>query len=115
MVGELADRGAAGRADGDGGEQLRLQQPDDEPDAAAPAQAVAAHVVAGADDAHLTVLVVLDEDHALDLDLLGLDERGDGVEVALGDVEVLVGAHEDVVRVVAHLGSLPVVLGWGVA
>ncbi len=105
MVGELPDGGAAGGPDGHRCEQLRLEQPDDEPDAAAPAETVTTHVVARADDADVAVLVVLDEDHPLDLHLARRDERGDGVEVALGGIEVLVGAYEDVMRLVAHLRS----------
>ncbi len=110
MVGELPDGGAAGGADGHRREELGLQQPDDEPDATAPAEAVTTHVIARADDAHVAVLVMLDEDHPLDLDLARLDERGDGVEVALGGIEILVGANEDVMRRMAHLRSFRV--GW---
>lgn len=87
VVGELPDHGAARRTHRDRGEQLGLQQPDDEPHPGTPAEAVPAHVIAGADEADLTVLVVLHEDHALHLDRARLHQRGDGVEIVLGGVE----------------------------
>ena len=75
MVHELADEAAGRGADGDGGEQRRRRQADEHADAAAPAEALAAEVVAGLADVDLAVRVALDEDHALGPDLLLLDER----------------------------------------
>ena len=80
---------AAGRgADGDGGEQRRRRQADEHADAAAPAEALAAEVVAGLADVDLAVRVALDEDHALGPDLLLLDELHQRVEVLLGRLQL---------------------------
>jgi hypothetical protein len=109
MVGELADHAAAGPAHCDRGEQLRLEQADEQPDPRPPGKPVTPQMIGGADDRHLAVLVMLDEQHALDLDLAGLDQGGDPLEVQLGARELLVGADYDLV-VLAH-ESDPAALG----
>ena len=102
MIGELADHTAAGPADRHSRQKLGLQEPNHEPDTRAPGKTVPPHVVARAHNAHLTVLVVLHEDHTLNVDLLGLNQGGHRVEIPLCDAEVLVGADEDVKGVVTH-------------
>ena len=87
VLGELADHAAGGGADGDRREQRRRGEADQDADAAAPAHALAAEVVAGLRDADLAALVVLDEDHAVALDLLVLDELHELVEVLLGRLD----------------------------
>ena len=82
VIDELADHPARDRADRDRREQRRREQPDREPDPAAPAHPLAAEVVAGLPHRDAAVLRVRDEDHALDLDLLLLDERDQRLEVA---------------------------------
>ena len=96
---ELADQAAGRGADGDRGEQRRRRQADEHADAAAPAEALAAEVVAGLADVDLAVRVVLDEDHALGPDLLLLDERYQRVEVLLGRLHCRIGGHDHVVGV----------------
>ena len=105
VLGELADDAAGGGADGDRGEQRRRGEADQDAHAAAPAHALAAEVVAGLRDADLAALVVLDEDDALALDLLVLDELHQLVEVLLGCLDALIAGHDDRERV-AHW-SLP--------
>ena len=95
VLGELADDAAGGGADGDRGEQRRRGQADEDADAAAPAHALAAEVVAGLRDADLAALVVLDEDDALALDLLVLDELHQPVEILLGRLDGRVAGHDD--------------------
>jgi hypothetical protein len=105
VLGELADDAAGRRADCRRGEQRRRRQADQDADAAAPAHALAAEVVAGLRDADPAVLVVLDEDHALALDLLVLDELDQPVEVLLGRLDGLVAGH-DHIEPVSHDPSL---------
>ena len=83
------------------GEQRRRRQADEHADAAAPAHALAAEVVAGLRDADLAALVVLDEDQALALDLLVLDELHEPVEVLLGRLDGRIRGHDERERV-AH-------------
>ena len=109
VLGELADDAAGGRADGRRGQQRRRGQADQDAHAAAPAHALAAEVVAGLRDADLAALVVLDEDDALALDLLVLDELHQPIEVLLGRLDALIAGHDDRERV-AHW-SLPGPLG----
>ena len=107
VVHELADEAAGRGADGDGGEQRRSRQADEHADAAAPAQALAAEVVAGLADVDLAVHVALDEDHALGADLLLLDERYQRVEVLLGRLQRRIGCHDHVVAVTHGLPLRP--------
>ena len=100
----LPTHAAGGGADGDRAEQRRREEADDDADAAAPAQALAAEVVAGLADLDLAVGVVRDEDHALGPDLLVLDELHEPVEVLLGRLDGRVAGHDDV-EGVAHRSS----------
>ena len=74
MVDEPADHPACDRADGDRGEHRRREQADGEPDAATPAGALPATVVASLPDGDASVLAMRDEDDALDRDLLRLHQ-----------------------------------------
>jgi hypothetical protein len=104
VLGEPADQAAGGGADRDRAEQGRREQADQEADAAAPAQALAAQVVARLGHGDLATLVFFDEDDAFALDLLALDQLHEPVKVLLGRLDGRVAGHDDVIRV-AH-GSL---------
>ena len=107
VVHELADQTAGRGADGDGGQERRSREADEHADAAAPAEALAAEVVAGLADVDLAVRVALDEDHALGADLLLLDERYQPVEVLLGRLRCRIRGHDHVVAVTHGLPLRP--------
>jgi hypothetical protein len=106
VVGELAHDAAGGGADDHRGKQGRREQADHEADAAAPPETLATGVVAGVQEGDAAVLLVRDEDDALDLDLLRLDELAHAVEVLVCGVDVLVGSYQYVHGAVAHGVSL---------
>ena len=89
VLGELADQRAGRSAHDHRGQHRRGDQTDEETDAAAPAHALAAQVVAGLVDDDLALLVFLDQDHAVGLDLLALDELHQRVEVLLRRLDSL--------------------------
>jgi hypothetical protein len=95
VPGEPADEAAGGGADGDRGQQRWSREADEHAHAAAPAHALAAEMVTGLGHADLAALVVLDEDEALALDLLVLDESHEPVEVLLGRLGGRVRGHDD--------------------
>ena len=111
VLGELPDDAAGGRADGGRGEQRRRRETDQDAYAAAPAHALAPEVVAGLRHADLAALVVLDEDHALALDLLVLDELHQPVEVLLGRLSGRICGHDDRERVAHWSPSLILAMG----
>ena len=106
-IGELPDQTARGGADHDRAEQRRREEPDDQARAGAPAEPLAAQVVAVLDDGDVAVGVVSDEDRALDLDLLVLDDLHEPVEVPRRRVDVLIGGDEDVGHRVSHVIAPP--------
>ena len=105
VLGEPADDAAGRGADGDGASSGGAARPTSDADAAAPARALAAQVVAGVGDVDLAGLVAADQDHAVGPDLLLLDELAQLVEVLLGRLERRVGGQDQVVGV-AHNASL---------
>ncbi len=107
VVHELADEAAGRGSYRDGGEQRRRRQADEHADAAAPAEALTAEVVAGLADVDLAVRVALDEDHALGADLLRLDQRYQGVEVLLRRLRRRIRGHDHVVGVTHGLPLRP--------
>ena len=102
VAGESADHPARDRPDGDRREQRRREQANREPDPAAPACPLAAEVVARLLHGDAAVLRVRDEDHALDLDFLLLDERDERLEVLRRLVDVAVARDEDIRRRLRH-------------
>ena len=107
VVHELADDSSGGGADGDGGQERRSREADEDADAASPAQALAAEVVAGLAHVDLAVLVTRDEDHALGPDLLLPDERHQRVEVLLRRLQLRIRCHDHVVTVTHGLPLRP--------
>ncbi len=105
VVGESADHPARDRPDRDRREHRRREQAHREPDAAAPACPLAAEVVARLLHGDAAVFRVRDEDHALDLDFLLLDERDERLEVLRRLVDVLVTGNEDIGGCLSHQGS----------
>jgi hypothetical protein len=78
-----ADEAAGCGPDGDRGEHRRRREADEHADAATPAHALAAEVVAGLGDATSPSSRLLDQDGALAADLLGPDAPHQLVEVLL--------------------------------
>ena len=107
VVHELADQAAGRGADGDGGEQRRRGQADEDADAATPAQALAAEVVAGLAHVDFPLRVTRDEDHTLRPDFLLPDERDQGVEVLLGRLHCRIRSHDHVITVTHGLPLRP--------
>ena len=105
VVGESADHPARDRPDRDRREHRRREQAHREPDATAPARPLAAEVVAGLLHRDAAVFLVRDEDDALDLDLLLLDERDERLEVLRRLVDVRVTGNEDIGGCLSHQGS----------
>ncbi len=105
VAGESAHHPARDRADRDRREQRRREQAHREPDAAAPARSLTTEVVSRSLHADAAVLRVRHEDHALDRDLLLLDERDQCLEVLRCLVDVLVTGNEDVGGCLSHQGS----------
>ena len=105
VVGESADHPARDRPDCDRREHRRREQAHREPDAAAPACSLAAEVVARLLHGDAAVFLVRDEDHALDLDFLLLDERDERLEVLRRLVDVRVTGNEDIGGCLSHQGS----------
>ena len=103
VAGKSADDPARDGSDRDRRKQRRREQAHREPDATAPARPLTAQVVAGPLHRDVAVLVVRDEDDALDRDLLLLDERDQRLEVLCRLVDVLVAGNEDVGGFLSHL------------
>ena len=105
VIDELSDYASRYSTDSDSGQQGRREHSHCQSDAASPAHALAAHVVAGLTHCDAAVLRVRDEDDALDRDLLVLDQRDQPVKVLRRFVDVLVARNEDVSGCLSHLGS----------
>ena len=105
VFGESADHPAGDRPDSDRRKHRRREQAHCEPDATSPGHPLTAEVVAGLLHRDVAVLVVRDEDDALDRDLLLLDERDQRIEVLCRLVDVLVTGNEDIGGCLSHQGS----------
>ncbi len=94
---------SARRGPNDGGcEQRGSGKTHEEADRAAVAEPLAAEVVAGLLDDDVVVLVVADEDRALDADLLRLHRGDEVVEFLRGGVDARVPRNQDVGQLVSH-------------
>ena len=103
--GELPRQCAGGGADGGRRQERRGEQPDDEADAAADLDALAAEVVAGLLDVHLAVGVLDDERDAVGDDLAVACELDVGVEVLLRQIGDQVDRDQDVQLLVITHGA----------
>ena len=86
MSRELPGQCAGGRADDGRRQERRSEQPDDQTDAGAGLDALAAEVVAGLLHVHLALGVLDDERHAVGDDLAVACELDVGVEVLLRQI-----------------------------
>ena len=96
VPGEPAGQGTGRPADHDGGQHRRREQADDQADAAAPPQALAAQMVTRLSDADLAAEVALGQDHAFRPDRPVLHQPYQRIEVALGRLGGLVSRHDHV-------------------
>ena len=105
VVDELADHPARDRPDRDRRQKRWREQPNREPDPAAPTQPLATEVIAGLPHRDTSVLSVRHQNHALDRDPLVPDQRDERLEVLRRLVDLLVASNEHIGRCFSHHNS----------